>query len=142
ARLNAKLRRSILTQQTYMVNRRDSLSIPAADAEIWRTAIRVIQPGKMQEFLQFYRTDMLPALQKARASGTIAGATLAFRGVGAMSGEFTETTHYTKFADLDGGSPVLAALGAEANAKVMAKGALLATTKQVVVRRRLPDLSY
>ena len=142
ARLNAKLRKCVLASQTYVVNRRDSLNIPAGDAPLWRTAIRVVQPGKMQEFLQFYRADILPALQKAKANGTIAGASLAFRGVGAMSGEFTETTHYTKFADLEGGSPVLAALGAEANTKVMAKGALLATTKQVVLRRRLPDLSY
>jgi hypothetical protein len=142
ARLNAKLRKCILTQQTYMVNRRDSLSIPSTDGPIWRTAIRVVQPGKMQEFLTYYRTDILPAMQKAKASGTIAGSTLSFRGVGALSGEFTETTHYAKFADIDGGSPLLAALGAEGNAKVLAKGAPLATTKQVVVRRRIADLSF
>ncbi|MGQ0767394.1 MAG: hypothetical protein ACT4OZ_17225 [Gemmatimonadota bacterium] len=142
ARLNARLRECILTQSSYMTTRQDSLSIPSADAPVWRTAIRRVEPGKMQEFLAFYRTDVLPAMKKAAANKTIAGSILAVRGVGAPTGEFTETTQYAKFADLDGGNPVMRAAGQEEAARINAKGALLATTVQVMVRRRLADLSF
>ena len=80
ARLNEKLRRCILGQHTYMTNRQDSLSIPAADAPIWSQVVRQFAPGKQEEYLAFYKREMLPALLKAKAAGKIAGSTLATRG--------------------------------------------------------------
>lgn len=142
ARLNAKLRKCILVQQTYMTNRQDSLSIPAGDALVWRQVVRQFSPGKQAEYLAFYRSDILPAMQKAKAQGKIVGSTVSVRGAGGMSGEFVETTHYARFADIDSGAPLTVALGAEAAAKLNTKGATLATTKQVIVRRRLADLSF
>jgi len=142
ARLNAKLRKSILTQQMYIAIRQDSLSIPAPDAPIWRTTIRRFTPGRNQEYLALYKAEILPAMQKAKATGKIAGSNFAVRGVGAPTGEFTETTLYAKFADIDGGNPLLGVLGADANSKLTAKAAPLASTQQVVVRRRVADLSY
>jgi hypothetical protein len=40
-------------------------------------------PGKIPEYVAYYRNEVLPGLQKAKASGKIAGATIAIRGVGA-----------------------------------------------------------
>lgn len=142
ARLNAKLRKCILVQHSYMGIRQDSLSVAATDGKVWRYAVRQVTPGKMAEYLAYYRSDVLPAMQKAKAQGKIAGSTLSTRGAGATSGEFVEITHYTRFADLDGGNPVAAVLGAEAAAKIAAKGMPLATTKEVIVRRRVPELSF
>lgn len=142
AQLNAKLRKCILTQQSYMTTRIDSLTIAATDALVWRTAVRRVVPGKMPEYQAYYKTDVLPGLQKAKASGTIAGAIFAVRGVGAASGEFTTVTQYAKFADIDGGDPLVRALGRDEAARINAKGLQLATNVQVVVRRRIADLSF
>jgi hypothetical protein len=142
AQLNAKLRRCIFTQSSYMTNRQDALSIPAADALVWRIAVRRVLPGKMQEYLAHYKADVLPAMQRAKAEGKIAGSTVATRGVGAPSGEFTTVTYYSKFADLDGPNPVVQVLGQEAANKIGARSSELSTAGQVIVRRRLADLSF
>ena len=142
AAVNAKLRKCVQTQQSYMTNRLDSLSIPAGDAPVWRIAVRRAPPGKLQDYLAFHRAEVLPALQKAKADGKIAGATVAVRGAGALTNEFTTVTYYAKFADLDAGDPLVAVLGREGADKVNAKTALLATSNQVIIRRRLADLSF
>ena len=141
-KVNAKLRKCILTQYSYMTNRIDSLTIPAPNALVWRTAVRRALPGKMGEYVAYYRNEVFPALQKAKASGQIAGSTIAIRGAGAQTGEFTTTTYYDKFANLDAGDPVVLALGAEAAQPINAKSAQFATTTQVLIRRRLTDLSF
>lgn len=142
AQLNAKLRRSILTQSSYMTNRVDSLSIPASDALVWRIATRRALPGKVQDYIAYYRADVLPGLRKAKADGKIAGATIAVRGVGAPSGEIATVTYYSKFADIDAGDPLVLALGRQAADAINAKSAQFATATQVVIRRRLPNLSF
>jgi hypothetical protein len=81
-------------------------------------------------------------MKKAKADGKIAGYAVSTRGVGAQAGEMTTTTYYNKFADLDGGNPVALALGAAAAAPIGAKGAALATNVQVIIRRRVADLSF
>ena len=142
ARLNAKIRKCILTQQSYMTNRVDDLNMYAGDALVWRIAVRRAMPGKMTEYLAFYKADILPAMQKAKADGKIAGATVAVRGAGAQSGEFTTVTYYSKFADMDAGDPMVLTLGQDAVDKIGAKGALLSTAVQVIVRRRVAELSF
>lgn len=142
AQLNAKLRRSILTQSSYMTNRVDSLTIPAGDALVWRIAVRHLVPGKVQEYIAYYRADVLPGLRKAKADGKIAGATVSLRGVGAPSGEIAAVTYYAKFADIDGGDPLVLALGREAADAINAKGTQFSTATQVIVRRRIPDHSF
>lgn len=142
AAVNAKLRKSILTQSSYMTNRVDSLTIPAPDAPVWRIAVRRALPGKMAEFVAYYRAEVLPGLRKAKADGKIAGSTIAIRGVGAQSGEFTTVTYYAKFADIDAGDPLVLALGRESADAINAKGAQLSTATQVIVRRRIADLSF
>ncbi len=142
AALNDKLRKCIMTQNSYLINREDDLTIAAPGAEVWRTTVRRALPGKMQEYLAFYKAEVLPAMQKAKAEGKIAGSGVATRGVGALSREFTVSTVYNKFADLDGPNPVAAAVGAEAARAMAAKGETLATTGQTYIRRRVADLSF
>ena len=143
AALNAKLRKCIMTQSSFLTTRQDELSIPATgEALVWRTTVRRALPGKVQEYLAFYKAEVLPAMQKAKAEGKIAGSVLAMRGVGALSREFTATTLYHKFADLDGPNPVNAVVGQAAGAAIGAKADLLTTTAQTYVRRRIADLSY
>ena len=142
AAVNAKLRKSVQTQQSFMTNRLDSLSVPAGDAPVWRIAVRRAPPGKLQDYLAFHRAEVLPALQKAKAAGTIAGATVAVRGAGALTNEFTTVTYYAKFADLDAGDPLVAVLGRDGADRVNAKSASLVTSNQVIIRRRLADLSF
>lgn len=142
AALNAKLRKCIMTQNSYMSTRQDELGIPGGEALVWRVAVRRAVPGKMQEYLSFYKAEVLPAMQRAKAEGKIAGATVATRGAGAPSGEFTTVTMYNKFADLDNPNPVVAVLGQEASQKISDKTNLLSTAGQVIIRRRVADLSF
>lgn len=142
ARLNAKLRRCIEVQRNFMTNRVDDLDIPAGNALVMRTVVRRVPPGRAQDYISFYRSDIFPALKKAKVDGKIAGATIAIRGMGAQANEVTTTEYFNKFADVDAGSPVAAVVGAEANAKLNAKSAPLATTVQVILRRRMADLGF
>jgi len=142
ARLNGKLRKCIEAQRSYMTNRVDDLDIPAGNALVMRTLVRRVPPGRTQDYVSFYRSDIFPALKKAKADGKIAGATIAIRGMGAQANEVTTTEYYNKFADMDAGNPVLAVVGAEANAKLNAKSAPLATNVQVILRRRIADLGF
>jgi hypothetical protein len=142
ARLNAKLRRCIEVQRSFMTNRVNDLNDAAGNALVMRTVVRRIQPGKMQEYQALYRADVLPGLKKAKAAGKMAGSTFSVRGAGAQAGEFTTTEYFNKFADLDAGNPLVAALGQEAVTKINAKAAPLATTVQTIIRRRIADLSF
>lgn len=142
ARLGEKIRKCIDVQRTYLINRVDDLAIPQGDAVASRTTVVRPAPGKMQEYLNHLRADVLPAMKKAKADGKIAGYAVSTRGVGAQVGEATTTTYYNKFADMDGGNPVVVALGAAAAAPITAKGAALATGVQAIIRRRVADLSF
>jgi hypothetical protein len=58
------------------------------------------------------------------------------------AGELTTTTYYNKFADLDAGNPAIAVVGEAAATAMTAKAGTLATNVQVIVRRRVADLSF
>lgn len=142
AQLNAKLRRCILTQSSYMTNRQDSLTIDGGTALVWRIALRKVLPGKMPEYLAWHRAEVLPGLQKAKAAGKIAGSTVAVRGAGAPTGEFSVVTYHNSFAELDAGDPLIQVLGREAAGAINSKNALFSTPVRVDIRRRVADLSY
>ena len=142
AQLAAKIRRCVLTQSTYLLNRRDDLGIPQGTATAARTAVVRPLPGKQAEYLDYIKSDVLPAMKKAKAAGKIAGYTVSIRGVGAAAGELTTTTYYNKFADLDAGNPAIAVVGEAAATAMTAKAVPLATNVQVMVRRRVADLSF
>jgi hypothetical protein len=142
ARLAAKIRKCVDVQRSYLINRIDDLAIPQGNAIASRTAVVRPAPGKMQDYLAYLRTDVLPAMKKAKTDGKIAGYAVSTRGVGAQAGEMTTTTYYNKFADMEAGNPLVTVLGAAAAAPITAKGAALATNVQVIIRRRVADLSF
>lgn len=142
ARLAAKIRKCVLTQSTYLINRRDDLSIPQGTAVAVRTNVVRPLPGKQDEYLNYIKSDLLPVLKKAKDAGKIAGFAVSIRGVGAAAGELTTTTYYNKFADLDAGNPAIAVVGEAAATAMGTKAAALATTVQTIVRRRVADLSF
>lgn len=142
ARLGEKIRKCVDFQRSYLVNRVDDLAIPQGDAIASRMTVVRPAPGKMQDYLSHLRADVLPAMKKAKADGKIAGYSVSTRGVGAQAGEASTTTYYNKFADMEGGNPVIMALGAAAAAPITAKGAALATGVQTIIRRRVADLSF
>jgi hypothetical protein len=142
ARLAGKILKCVDVQRTYLINRVNDLGIPPGNAIASRTTVLRPAPGKTQDYLSYLRADVLPAMKKAKTDGKIAGYAVSTRGVGAQAGEMTTTTYYNKFADLDAGNPVASALGAAAAAPIGAKGAALATTVQVIIRRRVADLSF
>jgi hypothetical protein len=120
----------------------NDLTIPAGDALVNRMVVRRVPQGKTQEYLDFHRTEVLPALKKAKEQGKIAGAYVVVRGAGAQANEVVTAENFSKFADLDAGSPVQAVIGREAYAALNAKSNALATSVQTVVRRRVADLSF
>jgi hypothetical protein len=142
AKLADKIRKCVLTQSTYLLTRRDDLSIPQGTATAARTAVVRPLPGKQDEYLNYIKNDLLPVMKKAKDAGKIAGYTVSIRGVGAAAGELTTTTYYNKFADIDAGNPAIAVVGQAAATALTAKGAALATNVQVIVRRRVADLSF
>jgi hypothetical protein len=142
ARLAEKIRKCVLTQTTYVLNRRDDLGIPQGTATAARTAVVRPLPGKQDEYLNYIKNDVLPVMKKAKAAGKIAGYTVSIRGAGAAAGELTTTTYYNKFADIDAGNPAIAVVGQAAATAMTAKAATLATNVQVMVRRRVADLSF
>jgi hypothetical protein len=142
ARLAEKIRKCVLTQSTYLFNRRDDLTIPQGNAVALRTALVRPLAGKQNEYLAYLKNDLLPAMKKAKDAGKIAGYTVNLRGAGAPTGELTTTTYYNTFAGIDAGNPAIGAVGQAAADALTAKGAALATTLQVMVRRRVADLSF
>jgi hypothetical protein len=94
------------------------------------------------DYLAYLRTDVQPVMKKAKAAGKIAGYQVSTRGAGAALGEMTTTTYYSKFADMDAGSPLIQGAGPSAAAPITPRGAAVATGLQVIVGRRVADLSF
>ena len=96
-----------------------------------------IAPGKMQEFRDLVKAELLPLYKKAKV-----GLTVHQRGPGGNPGDVNVVTGFAKFADLNGGPFLVQQLGAAGADKVNAKFAAIRTIVEVVTRRRLPDLSF
>ena len=142
ARLAAKIRKCIDTQRNYLITRADDLRIPEGDAVAMRTSVVHVAAGKQGDYLNYIRTEVLPAMKKAKAAGKIAGYNVSTRGIGSQAGEITTTTYYSKFADIEQGSPVVQVLGQAAADAITAKGNALASPVQVIIRRRVADLRF
>jgi hypothetical protein len=91
----------------------------------------------MQDFENLVKSDILPIYKKAKVSLTVNR-----RGAGANPNDVTMSTGLTKFADMDGGPFLVKQLGQDGAAKLNAKFTGIRTTVEVVVRRRVPELSF
>jgi len=140
ARLGEKLRKCTVSAKSFQSTLLDSLSNPAPNNEppqiIVTVRVRVI-PGKMQDFENVIKTDVLPVYKKAKVTYTVRR-----RGLGTNTNDVTLSTGYAKFADMDGGNPLVRALGQEGAAKVLAKLTGVANLIDTAVRTRVADLSF
>jgi hypothetical protein len=138
ARLQAKLRKCIDSQTSYANTRLTDISnILDAPTEYIVTARYRIAPSKNQDFQALMKSDVLPVYKKAKVSLIVNQ-----RGPGANPNEITMVTGLSKLADLDGGSFMTKQLGADGAAKLNAKFTGIRTLVEVVVRRRVAELSF
>jgi hypothetical protein len=140
ARLAEKIRKCTESNANWILTEMTSLSniIPnsAPPAKIVSTRIR-IAPGRMQDFQNLVKTDILPAFQKAKIANT-----LSVRGMGANPNDVVATSPISKYADLDLPSPLERALGADGVAKLQPKTIGILTVIETIVRTRVADLSF
>ena len=143
ARWSEKSRKCINGSRTIVGTSIPELSIPPDSPAPVTTSNRVrVAPGKAQDYQNFIKNEVLPLYKKAKAEGKVLGYSVSRRSFGSNNSEFTVTTYYSKFADLDGGPVLTRMLGQEGVAKLFAKSTGLSTTIETVVRRRVADLSY
>ena len=140
ARLGEKLRKCTLSAQSFQSTRLADISNPDP-ANPWpqlmlSTRVRVA-PGKMADFENIMKTDVLPAYKKAKVN-YVANR----RGFGANTNDVTISVAYAKWAELDAGNPMVKALGPDGAAKVLAKFTGVATLVEQVIRNRQADLSF
>jgi hypothetical protein len=117
-------------------------SIPKNPSSVWTTIRYRITPGKNQDYEDYLKADVLPLYAKAKAAEKIAGYSVSRRGPGANTRDRTLVIYSDKVASMEAGTVLVQMLGPEAAAKLTAKSANLASLVEVVVRRRVPDLSY
>ncbi|HTS65136.1 MAG TPA: hypothetical protein VMH28_24100 [Candidatus Acidoferrales bacterium] len=139
ARLGEKLRKCTLSNTSYSITRLTDLSNVLEDAmpQMIVTARYRITPGKIEEYRNLVKSEVLPVYKKAKT-----GLIVNQRGPGANPNEVTMSTVLTKFADLDGGPLMVKQLGQAGADRVNAKFIGVRTLIEVVVRARVPDLSF
>jgi hypothetical protein len=143
ARLLAKVRKCMDSQTVFVSTRVEELtSMPKNPASVWTTVRYRVNPGKNQDYEDYLKTDVLPLYAKAKAAEKIAGYSVSRRGPGANTRDRTLVIYSDKVASMEAGTVPMQMIGQEAAAKLTAKGAGLAPLVEVMVRRRVPDLSY
>jgi len=138
-RLNEKLRKCVESSTSYMVTRMDEASniLSAALPNMLVTARYRIAAGRMPDFVNIMKTDVLPVYKKGKMEMIVNQ-----RGPGANTNEVTVSTAYAKFADMEGGPFLTQQLGREGAAKLNAKFTGIRNIVDVVVRRKVADLSF
>ena len=139
ARLGEKLRKCTESSTAYSITRMAELSnvLDSSLPQMIVTARYRIAPGKMPDFQNLVKTEILPVYKKAKIALIVNQ-----RGPGANPSDVTMSTGYSKFADLDGGPFLVKQLGQEAANRVNAKFTGIRTLIEVVVRTRVADLSF
>lgn len=140
ARLNEKLRKCILSANSFSSTSFPELSnvVEGSDPPAVSVFVRYrIAPGKMADYQSLVKSELLPVYKKAKVNFAVSQ-----RGLGANTGDVVSIIGFAKYADLDGGTVLIKQLGQEGAAKVNAKFAGIRTLIEVVVRRRVPELSF
>jgi hypothetical protein len=96
-----------------------------------------IGAGKMEEYKQVYKSEVVPALKKAGAYVNVASRRLGTDGL-----DLTFETPLKSFADLDAPPALLRSLGSEGAARLTAKLNGLATVVENTIWVRENDLSF
>jgi hypothetical protein len=139
ARLTAKLRRCEDSVQVYVSTPMRELSnLPGGDLPPMAVYSRYrVANGKMQEYQNFIKSDILPLYKKAEVSYQVNQ-----RGLGANNNDMVSISYVKNYAELDLGPAPTRILGADGAAKLNMKRGTMATLVEQVIRRRVPDLSF
>ena len=137
--LSAKMLKYVTSQQNYVIR-----SIPEIDNPLPSNQspalmifnVAKVYPGREQDYLNVMKTDFLPHFNKANFYH--------INGAVAFGGEngFIHVFYANNFAALDGGSPVVRALGPVGAQAVTAKLSGIVSGSEQWIARVIPDLSY
>jgi len=97
-----------------------------------------VQPGMGADWRKIQQEEVLPALKKGGSLGREVWTT----GIFGIGGEFIIVTPFHSFAQFDGQSPMLKALGSEGAAALGSRIGKLETGRRTYALRPRPDLSY
>jgi hypothetical protein len=138
-RLNEKLRKCIDSATSFMSTRLPDISnVPEGPMPNMLVTVRYrIAPGKMTEFQNLMKTEVLPVYKKAKI-----GMMVNQRGPGATPNDVIVSTVYTKLADMEGGPFLTQQLGREGAERLNAKFVGVRNVVEVVVRRKIAELSF
>jgi hypothetical protein len=147
--LRAKLQDCTVSTQRYVIVRQDGLSITPGGAAgpIRVTTTFRVQPGEAPLYTDFLRGDVLPVMQQAKAAGKITGYGVSNAAQGSPEqGLRILTTYFANLAAYDAananGGLAEQTVGAARAAQLGAMQAHLGQGVQVMIRRRIADLSY
>jgi hypothetical protein len=111
---------------------------PSTQPEWLLVTLVSVNPGSGPDYVALQTSEVMPAQKKGSTTGRQAWSS----GIAGTPGEFVFISPIKSFAQFDGPSPMVTALGEQGAAALGAKSAkLVQTTKRMIVRTR-PDLSY
>lgn len=111
---------------------------PAAQSQMLLISFAKVNPGMGPEYIELQTKEIMPAQKKGGSPGRQAFSS----GIAGPPGEFVYVSPITSFAQFDGPSPLVKALGEQGAAALNGKVAKLATPMGTAVVRTRPDLSY
>jgi len=116
------------------------LSLPESGAppKMLRVLLTQVRPDKYQEYLDFVKNVVLPAVKK----GGTKDYSVAESNLGASSMEITSATGFNSWADLDAGIGAQAGLSKEDYQALVDKVRMLITQSEFDIYRYEPDESY
>jgi hypothetical protein len=136
-----KSRRFIASSRSFVIRTRPDLSYQPTSNEPPKLAVLSslsIAPGRITDFENHVKTDVLPIQKKAESLGYLVSQTV----FGGDGNEFVTLSLVNSFADLDKGPAAVRVLGAEGAAKLSAKAAgVISRTERIVIRYD-PELSF
>jgi len=137
----AKNRRLIAGSRSFVIRTRPDLSYAPTSNDSPKLAVLSslsIAPGRITDYENYVKTDVLPIQKKAQSLGYLVSQTM----FGGDGNEFVTLAMVNSFADLDKGPAALRVLGPEGAAKLSAKTAgIISRTERIVIRYD-PELSF
>lgn len=97
-----------------------------------------VRPDRVDDYLAAMKADLLPAIKKSGLSSF----TMARTRYGAPRNEFRSSASLNGWADLDGTSPIVKAMGEDAYRKYLAKTNPMITLVEYNIYRFAAELSY
>jgi hypothetical protein len=143
AALIARIQACEVSNVRSIVNRQNEFTVGDVTAPVRTTVTYRVNSGGADAYRDFVREQLLPLNQKAVADGLIAGYGVSITGQGSPEpGLWNHTTYRANMAALDAPGLAGQVLGEAAADNLGAAAGRLRTIVRVVVRRRVPELSF